>query len=385
LAAPEPTLWIESNERRCYLRRHSDFLIMAVNPKPADSDPPPVTAADVEWPLLAAAAGLLPAANSPERLHGTVGLIFVSRTVGANYADIEALALPGLRSLGAEARLAALPETTEQLHALARGRPLPIYGFAEEPWTAPCGPAENDGGALTELEAGDAPSITDLRSTVLSCGLLHEASASRVAWTDGREPAREGTLTELLARFTHAARISPGHRMTRRARTIAAAARAVVFALACPDRFLTAADADAEARATASAFFTDAAGSQRNPLSLRWRRAGELLAGNRLEEFLGVLYDAVLRSLAIPAAVRDALDSPDRASVTDIQRRELVYLARAGSRDLKALAVHRLSADVGNSTTHHTLEQLAYDPDPLVRAAAARALPAASRSARAAH
>jgi hypothetical protein len=82
------------------------------------------------------------------------------------------------------------------------------------------------------------------------------------------------------------------------------------------------------------------------------------------------LREAVFLDLRLPAVVQCALLSPPATPLTDVERRELIYLARAGTRDLKALAARRLAPERPQPDVCRTLEQLAYDADAWVRAAA---------------
>ncbi|HLV81971.1 MAG TPA: hypothetical protein VKT32_16905, partial [Chthonomonadaceae bacterium] len=69
-----------------------------------------------------------------------------------------------------------------------------------------------------------------------------------------------------------------------------------------------------------------------------------------------------------PAVAQEALLSPPAEPLSDIARRELIYLARAGTRDIKVLAARRLQPEKRHADARSTLEQLAYDLDPWVRA-----------------
>ena len=54
--------------------------------------------------------------------------------------------------------------------------------------------------------------------------------------------------------------------------------------------------------------------------------------------------------------------------LSDAERRDLIYLARAGTRDLKILAAYRLWHEREQPDAAHTLEQLRYNADAWVRA-----------------
>src|SRR2546421_391117 len=81
------------------------------------------------------------------------------------------------------------------------------------------------------------------------------------------------------------------------------------------------------ARAEAARFLAEAAGKLRDPVSLRWRRASELMTAGDVDAALDRLYDAMLRGLGLPELVYGALVPPTDAPLTSLQRRELIYLA----------------------------------------------------------
>ena len=194
-------------------------------------------------------------------------------------------------------------------------------------------------------------------------------------WQDGSGEVRSNSLEEFRARFTRVVLLrSAAGRATRRAGNAAAINRAVVFALAYPDRFITRGEADAGARGDAAQFLAEAAGKLRDPVSLRWRQAAERLAAGEVDAALDRLYDAMLRGLGLPEPVYGALAQAADSPLTSLQRRELIYLARAGIRDLKVLAICRLASAARSTDVLHTLESLARTTDPFVRAAAARGL-----------
>ena len=78
---------------------------------------------------------------------------------------------------------------------------------------------------------------------------------------------------------------------------------------------------------------------------------------------------AVIEALTLPVAIQNALLSdPKVTGLSDPERRELIYLARAGTRDLKILAARRLAGEIHYPDAQNTLNQLRYDSDPWVRA-----------------
>jgi hypothetical protein len=83
-----------------------------------------------------------------------------------------------------------------------------------------------------------------------------------------------------------------------------------------------------------------------------------------------LLREHLCLTLHLPHAQASAILAPSERPLTHPERSELIYLARAGTRDLKALAARRLTYARSCSDAERTLEQLLNDTDPLVRGAA---------------
>lgn len=325
------------------------------------------------WPIETAAGALLKIDVSPLLLRGLLGILWQSAESEAIFADLEGLVTPGLRCLGIEAVVLPLTDAMRTFAELRQPWDVPVYAFDGEPFQE-----EDDLPETSEEAEASAPgwlATRDRQRTQVRSGLVREVTADRIAWQAPSGEMRSAGGEEFGRLFTRAVRLQPGlARATRRVGRAAAVDQGVVFALAYPDRFLTASEADAGRRADAALFLAEAAGKQRDPISLRWRQAADFLAAGDIESALDRLYDAMLRSLGLPEPVYRALAWPADAPLTSVQRRELVYLARAGNRDLKALAAHRLASETGSADVRSTLEQLTWSPDALVRAAAAAAL-----------
>jgi hypothetical protein len=350
-------------------------------------EPSPAMMGGAGWPLNAAAGPLLPAGTTDPFFLGILGFLFQSRSLRAIYADLQALALPGLAAFGIDAEIVSLPETPDGLAALLQSLPqsggVPLYRFAGEPFqkedqnedAEPAGEPDND--AASHLAE------QDLGRTLERAGLFIEARPDGVVWQDATGQAHTDTPPDLRAAFPRAVRLTRGTpRATRRGSLVAAVQRVVIYSLGFPDRVLTGEDADGDRRELAAQFFREAAGKQRDPISLRWRQAGDLLADGRVTAALDRLYDAAIRTLNLPDPVFEILTAAPGASLTNMQRRELIYLARAGNQELKVLAAHRLANDQWSVSVRQTLDQLATAPDPLVRAAARTALSAGNADKR---
>lgn len=355
-------------------------------------------AADAAQALREAATRVLASGTSGTFVPALLGTTFQTTTMPVIYADYLTLYLPGLRGGGAEAEIVLLPARTEEL-VLAPGQPIPVCGFHGEPFTD--APDEDDGekaawsvqalGPQAEIERAHVRTVSagaesrgvddtrldeiDRGRTLERCGLLRNVSRGSLEWTDSAGGMQNDTEAAFLQRFSRYVRITGRVRpLSRRSAVIMSVRRATLFALAYPDRFLTGTDADTAAREDAAAFLAEAAGDRRDPLSLRWRQAAQCLTEADVPAALDRLYDATLRSMHLPAEIYGALCGPADSAISKVEMHELVYLARAGSRDLKVLATVRLAQFGRLRPVRQTLEQLSVSNDPLVRAAAATAL-----------
>ena len=164
-------------------------------------------------------------------------------------------------------------------------------------------------------------------------------------------------------------------RLRRRQGVRAALLRWLAYSAAFPNRVPTAAEKDAPIRAASAAFLREITGaSGGGPVATRLRRAARLFdatpSDSTLDEARLFLREAVLLELQLPLIVQNALLTSPDLPLSDIARRELIYMARAGTRDVKTLAARRLAGERHHPDAHSTLEQLAADAHPWVRAAA---------------
>jgi hypothetical protein len=296
-----------------------------------------------------------------------------SRYAPLLYADIEGLLIPGLAALGIQAELIRLPEAETAalpfLRGRKRARPIPVFAFAGEP-------VSTESLMDMETERGETGSLAqqDRECTLIRQGLVTDLLQTGVLcllWRDAESGAQETPATEFRRLFTHMLNLRRAAAQgTRRAHIHSALRRWVVFAAAYPDRISTTDPLDASSHFHAAAFLKQAAGKQRDAISNRLRLAGERFSESEPESALSLLRDAVLREMHLPAMVYHALSLPVSLPLTDLERRELIYLARAGTRDLKVLSAQRLAPEHTSPEVRRTLEQLAYDLDPWVRAAA---------------
>ena len=339
----------------------------------SSSKPFPDACNEICWPIAMAAMPLFRRAPTGIFFQGIIGANFRSTTAPAIYADLQALYVPGLRCFGIEASVLALPECLDEPASLRQPVGVPVFRFEGEPFQDDAydeGSADGHG-----PEAAARPAAIDRTRRLSQSGLVREATPDYIVWEDRTGTEHSEPRHAFCEKFSRIVKLtSAGKPASRRAGLLAAIQRVTVFALAYPDRFLTDADEDAGVRADASVFLAEAGGNRRDPISRRWRRAGEYLREGDVQAALDQLHDATLLGLALPKPLYAALASPREAPLTDLQHRELIYLARAGNRDFKVLATHRLAGEPISAVVRNTLEQLTTNLDPLVRAAATAAL-----------
>jgi hypothetical protein len=191
----------------------------------------------------------------------------------------------------------------------------------------------------------------------------------QIQWRD-EEGEHTGPVTELRARFTHALRVKRAPQSgTNRKNLNAALLRWIVFMDIYSIRAVASAPSDQAARAEAAAFLLEASGKSRSKPANRLRQAAAAFMNADPDQARMHLRTAVFLNLRLSIAVTEALTLPLSEPLNGIECRELIYLARAGTRDLKALAARRLVPERHRPDVGATLSQLADDPDACVRAA----------------
>ncbi len=196
-----------------------------------------------------------------------------------------------------------------------------------------------------------------------------------VTLLDSHQRASPCTLPELQTYFSHVMLVRKALARPRRPQQRDFALRAwTAFACAYPERLLNMSDRDASERQTCGDFWRALAGRERSEAGQRLRSAADLFQNAQSEDDLDtalrLLYKQMCYELRLPPLVENALLAPDDVVLSDAERRELIYLARAGTRDLKILAAYRLMPESDQSDVCATLLQLQHDADAWVRAAA---------------
>ncbi|MCS6775031.1 MAG: hypothetical protein RMJ43_08260 [Chloroherpetonaceae bacterium] len=286
--------------------------------------------------------------TSRELLQGMTGEVLRRHSAPFTLNDLQELLLPGLAALGVAGECVPLmgadAATLRRLRErLRRGIHVPLLRFAPED------PA-SDGTDATG-EAGD-----DAGHSLIACTVI--------------APGEEATLAEAVQHCTHALRMCRArHVGSRSARVRAVLLRWVAFATAMPERIVTAEEADRERREQAASFLELLAGRKRDPIAVRLRHAARYLRAGAVETSLFHVRDAALRALHLPQIAQTALLSREDVPLSDLQRRELIYLARAGTRELRVLAARRLRCEPA-ADAQTTCEQLRAATDLWVRRAA---------------
>jgi choline dehydrogenase-like flavoprotein len=290
-------------------------------------------------------------------------------------ADLNALLIPGLAALGVRAELLPLPEEEAALagalsERLRRGVSVPVYAFA-----AAETPAQESG---SDAEDEEAEAREDDERAVTRQGIvtaLDVGGEGRIAWHDVAGQEHGAIPAAFRQEFSHYLRLRRAQsKGGRRANLLAALRRWIAFVAAYPDRTPTPGAEDASVRAAAAQFLREVAGKSRTAVANRLRRAAAGLEAAQTDEDIGAallsLREAALWEMRLPASALDALLLPPSVPLTDVERREMIYLARAGTRDLRVLAARRLASERHHADARRTLEQLVHTPDAWVRAAA---------------
>ncbi len=140
--------------------------------------------------------------------------------------------------------------------------------------------------------------------------------------------------------------------------------RAVAYSSAYPERITDTLSSD-----TAEMLY-ELAASRRTPYALRLRRSAKAFENGDYPGAMHHLLEGILKQLRLSGTLQSALLSLPGENLDKLQCRELIYLARAGTLEMKLLAGARLSMESHNVEVLSTLAQLKNDPHPWVRAAA---------------
>ena len=320
--------------------------------------------------VLEAAQSLISPALSPAGAHGKTGSLAANSHTPCLLSDLRELLFPGLRSLGVAAEFFLFPAEDTGLIRVLRERlrydvAVPVFMLHGEEMPARELP-DVTGNAAWPEPAPDIFPVVIRRGTVTSVVMQ---SGGRILWRDAAGVAHAAAASELRTHFTHVLRLQQaGIKGGRREGTQNALLRWLAFSAACPDRCPTA--KDVPTLDFASEFLQEIGAADKTPAGKYIRQAAQCYAKHAPETALSFFLEAALTGLLVPNATQNALLRPRSEPLPEWETRELIYLARAGTRFLKIFAARRLTAESENKSVRSTLQQLRYDPDCWVRAAA---------------
>jgi hypothetical protein len=347
------------------------------------------------WAVWEAAQRLLPPDTPPFLLHGLTGGALRRQDDVALYNDLGTWVTPGLATLDIRAVPTLLPADRAECATLLRaalrgGRTLPLLLFEEkreeeenpqisqidtdfvdrqDHFPLPTPPRSDPGTGVPKSLWGEP--LTELLRQRLIVGMAAGLDEIILRAADGQE-LMVGISWLLGGNAVVVKLLRHPHQGTRRAGLRAALRRWAVFAAACPERIITAYEEDALKRALAVAFLRECAGTRGDRVRGTLRRAADGLEAARYAEDIADALDyvraAVCLEFRLTSSEMEALISPPAYALSEMERRELIYLARAGVRDLKVLAARRLASEIEYDDARRTLEELRYDEDAWVRA-----------------
>ena len=334
------------------------------------------------WAVSQAITPLLSPRLTDTYVQGATGGVLRPASFPLFYSDVGNWLLPGLAACGLDAACHELPDTEPELAAwlrpfLQRGRTLPLLRFAP-PETFPAAPNDAEGAVPTaktntEAELAAPPADTALLRQGLLVRLDASSRSAMLRDTTGQEQTL--SLSQMWAEFSQALTCRKSvNALPRREQVPGLLRRWAVFAASHPER-ITFTEQNTPLRLLCASFLHHLAGKGRSPIDIRLRRVSSLLAtaqeNAEIEEAFHLLREIVCFQLDLPVPIQNALLAPQSEVLTEAECRELIYLARAGTRDVKILALHRLRWETQRSDARRTLDALRYDPDAWARAACA--------------
>ncbi len=255
-------------------------------------------------------------------------------------SDIELLLIPGFIASGYSASIDLLTTLELTTHESS----MCLIHFREV--------AELAIDALPANSEDELPPV-DPEVILIDCAHIPEQNiySLTIRKSDGAMPLRKQTITEALLRY-------------------------VAYFEWYPNRIQPLNDADSDERLWIHIvnFLKECSGAK-SPSQTRLSRAIHAAQLGNAENFATFAYhlkDCMLIRLEVSTAVRAALLQPISERLHDTQVRELIYLARSASSNLKALAASRLLGEADRRDVRATLEQLAFDANAWVRGIAGK-------------
>ena len=124
--------------------------------------------------------------------------------------------------------------------------------------------------------------------------------------------------------------------------------RATAYSAAYPERITVSHQPDT------AALLHELAGSRRTQYAVRLRRSAKAFESGEISGGLLHLREAVLLELHLPSLVQSALMSDPSENLDGLRCRELIYLARAGTLEMKILAAARLINEIHSQDVRST-------------------------------
>lgn len=274
------------------------------------------------------------------------------------YADMTGSILPGLASLGIQALL--IPVQTNESHIMEKLKePTPVYTYAGNPE------------AVANLLQDDESLPVEDRLFSLQREYIGWRENSTILLRDGFGDVIEYGITDFSENHTHILQIESSPNLeTNRAKIHSALLRWVTHNASFPECILAIENVDESLRGLACEFLIEISGQKKDPVSLRLRHAAQAIAAGDIQDAYNKLKSATLRNMNLPPTIMGSLTGPDNQKLTDTEISDLIYMARAGCKELRILAVQRLRPEIERKEVYSTIEQLRFDADSWVRAAA---------------
>jgi hypothetical protein len=315
------------------------------------------------WSIQAAIEGLAADRFSPEMKMGLLGApLLIGKGSELRLSDLNLLVLPGFAALGLNASI-HLVDTLGALTECIDRRSTPHALFTLNTFPIKAGLFPDDVDAVEPITETD-PIVVDQSVVIYQA----DSEPYPLFWRRSPKSGLMGQPPAFESRFWALLTLKRASRSGRRSANVTAALlRWAAFAAANSDRLVSAEDTDQIG--LAASFLSECCRSGRTPADTRLRRAAGALRTADVDEAFAFLKQAVLIRMGLTAALQKALNRPVSDPLTDMERRELIYLARAGAPELKVLAVHRLASDYNcdHPDVRSTLRQMRYDGNVWVR------------------
>ncbi len=319
--------------------------------------------------LLEALTPLLPASTPEVLVSGLTGRAFLRSEIPLRAHDLLTLVFPGGLGLGASAELIAVTSESRWKAVLRdRLRTMPFVPAIRFSASLP-DPPEPPESPPRNPYACDFPETMEPILEDLTLVTAHDENLYYHHRVRGEtETIREA---EFARTFTHVLRLGrTGERGFLHDVTTEAITRMLAYSAAYPDRVFGAGERGAPMREAWAEFLFERGAKERNRWGTALKKAASALQSGDAEEMFSQLRRAVLPELQLPTSVEDALLNPEKP-LSPVQRRELIYLGRAGLPIPRTLIAVRLHPEADrHPDLAKTLHQMRYDSFPWVRAAA---------------